>query len=209
MDYGAFKRWVAEIPIFTTQDVVTISGQNPAIVAVSLTRWVRAGQVIRLRRGLYTLSDQERRAPLRAPIIAAALVEPSYLSGVWLLSNDSVVPEAVFMVTSATRGRSVEFENPYGRFAYQRLPERAWFGYGLREVDGQGVLFADPEKALLDTIYWSRSDWKPERFRQERVDGDRINRKRLERYVKRWGEPQLFKSLEAFMHYQQEACPTW
>jgi predicted transcriptional regulator of viral defense system len=209
MKYEELKRWLEKMPTFTSLDVVTLSGQSAESVAVALTRWVSAGRVERLRRGLYTLSANDRKVPLSPAYVASLLVEPSYLSGVWALANLSVIPEAVFTVTSATRSRRVDFENGSGRFTYQRIPERAWFGFSVKEVGGGDVLFANAEKALLDTIYWSRTVWGVERFAQERVKAGRIDVCRLRGYAKKWSAPALLKSVEAFLKFKEEKCLIW
>ena len=197
------------LPVFGASDVVTLSGQDAPSVCVNLHRWAQAGRVERLRRGLYTLSESERGVPLTSAYLASVLVEPSYLSGVWVLSQNSVIPEAVFTVTSATRGRKVHFDNVCGRFAYYRLPECAWFGFSSKEVQGYYILSADCEKALLDSIYWSGSVWGRKRFQQERVDANRLNPHRLNRYAERWGSLKLKRSVAEFKVYKEAQCPTW
>ena len=209
MELMQLKAAVARMPVFSTQDVVTLSGQEPSVVAVALTRWCQSGHLLRLRRGLYALSDTDREVSVSAPVVAAALVEPSYLSGLWSLSQASIIPEAVFVVTSATRGRRVCFNNAFGRFIYERLPLSGWFGFVSRQVNDCEVLFADAEKALLDTIYWSRARWDIARFRQERVDAHRIDLKRLESYVDRWPVRRLLETVAAFKSYKEAACLTW
>lgn len=147
--------------------------------------------------------------PLKKAYLASLLVEPSYLSGVWLLSQFFITPEASFTVTAETKGRKLLFENVYGRFAYFRLPERAWFGFSNQETDGYYTLYAHPEKALLDTIYWSGSTWDTKRFQQERVHAERLNLNRLQSYAKRWGIPKLKQSVAQFAIYKEAACPIW
>jgi predicted transcriptional regulator of viral defense system len=209
MRYEALRAWVEDVPVFSVQDVVTLSGQSTASVAVSLNRWVQSKRVERLRRGLYTLNPSDRNVTLSRAFIASLLVEPSYLSGVWALANNSVIPEAVFSLTSASKGRRVDFSNAYGRYSYRRVPERAWFGFKVKEVNGGNALFADSEKALLDTIYWSRSIWGVDRFKQERVNPDRIHPERLKYYATKWRASLLLKSVDAFFQFKEEKCLTW
>lgn len=209
MTFEGLRNLTEDMPTFTTRDVVTLSGQDASSVAVSLSRWVQCGRIERLRRGLYTLQERERQTPLSPAYLASVLVEPSYLSGLWLLAQNSIIPEAVFTLTSASLGRKLRFENAYGRFSYHRLPERAWFGYTSQEFQGYYLLLADSEKALLDAIYWSGTRWDRQRFRQERVDGNHLNLARLSRYAARWGEGKLKDSLEEFKAYKEEPCLTW
>lgn len=209
MTFETLKELVRDLPVFGARDVVALSEQDSSSVSVNLHRWARVGRIERLRRGLYTLNKTERQVPLTAAYLASVLVEPSYLSGVWVLSQNSVIPEAVFTVTSATPGRKVRFENGYGRFTYHRLPERAWFGFSSKESHGYYALHARCEKALLDAIYWGASVWDRKRFQQERVDAGRLNEVRLNRYAERWGEPKLKRSVAEFKAYKQEPCPIW
>jgi len=209
MKYGKLREWTRELPVFSARDVATLSEQDSSSVLVSLHRWEQKGSIERLRRGLYTLNERDREVPLTPAYLASVLVEPSYLSGVWLLAQHSVIPEAVFTVTSATRGRMVQFENTFGRFVYRRLPERAWFGYAGVEVQGYRVLQADREKALLDAIYWSGLTWDRLRFQQERVNAGRLKERRLQRYAERWGLSRLRRSVAAFEEYRGVTCPTW
>lgn len=209
MEYGRFRKWFKEVPAFSTQDAAILSAQSPPVVAVSLNRWVYSGRIERLRRGLYTLNEDDRNVSIDNALVASLLVEPSYLSGVWALSNYSIIPESVFTVTSATKGRHLDFKNSFGNFSYYRLPERAWFGFKEVKVGGGLVLLADPEKALLDTLYWSRAIWTVDRFRQERVDAARIQPKRLMSYLQKWPIPMLQKSVAAFSQYKEQKCQTW
>lgn len=209
MNFEAFRDLVKGLPTFSARDATTLSEQSASSVAVNLNRWVSSGRIERLRRGLYTLRESDRQARLPIAYLASVLVEPSYLSGVWILSQDSVIPEAVFTITSATRGRKLGFENTHGRFTYQRLPSRAWFGYFSQEIGGYDILIANSEKALLDTIYWSGSSWDRKRFQQERVNADGLNEARLNRYACRWGNPKLEQSLSEFKAYKELTCPTW
>ena len=209
MEYERFRDAVCQLPAFSLRDAVTLSGQSTPSISVHLNRWVRTGRLERLRRGLYTLNTHDRQAPLTKAYLASLLVEPSYLSGVWLLSQLSVIPEAAFTITCATRGRRVRFENSYGRFAYYRLPEKAWFGFSSKETEGYYALYASPEKALLDSIYWSGETWDEKRFQQERLDANRLKTRRLERFAARWGIPKLRDSVDGFIRYKEAPCPTW
>lgn len=209
MNYGELRKWTCQLPVFSAQDVVILSGQDSSSVQVGLHRWTQAGRIERLRRGLYTLNEHDREVALTPAYLASVLVEPCYLSGVWVLSQFSVIPEAVFAVIAATRGRRVQFENAYGRFTYHRLPERAWFGYSSREVQGFCVLQANCEKALLDAIYWSDSYWDQNRFKQERVDARCLNEGRLQQYAEKWGAAKLRRSVEQLKLYKEAACQIW
>jgi hypothetical protein len=73
------------LPWFDLATLVQLSGERRGTLLVQLSRWVRSGVVIALRRGMYTLSPQYRRAQLNPAALAQALYPPSYLSSHWAL----------------------------------------------------------------------------------------------------------------------------
>ena len=59
-------------PWFDLATVTQLSAAPRASVVSQLHRWGRAGKVIALRRGRYTLADRYRRAPLAPATLANA-----------------------------------------------------------------------------------------------------------------------------------------
>jgi len=62
-------------------------------IRVQLSRWMKQGKVIGLRRGMYTLSETYRRTPVIPAMPANALYRPSYFSGLWALVHYDLIPE--------------------------------------------------------------------------------------------------------------------
>lgn len=119
-----------------------------------LVKWVKGGELIRLKKGLYTLSNEDRGVGLSKLLIANILYYPSYISLEYALGYYDMIPEAVFQATSVTPKKTKEFSNEFGGFIYQNMAKELFFGYE-RVKDGNGfdVLIATPEKALLDFFY--------------------------------------------------------
>ncbi|NCC61617.1 MAG: hypothetical protein EOM12_11890 [Verrucomicrobiae bacterium] len=113
-----------------------------------ITRMIHSGALFPLRRGLYAT-----RRDLNPLCLAASMYGPSYISFETALSFYSLIPEAVYEVTSATLKRPVEFHNIFGRFHYRRIPERA-YSIGIERVTESGLpfLIASPTKAVCDRI---------------------------------------------------------
>lgn len=115
-----------------------------------LTRLLKSGALIQIRRGLYVEAGD---APVCA--LAPVIYGPSYLSFEYALSWYGLIPERVTAMTSACYGknRSKRFVTPFGEYTYRDIPEAA-YPYGIRrEMEGVlPFLIADPEKALCDMV---------------------------------------------------------
>ena len=111
------------------------------------------GQLIRLKRGLYVVSDEVSGKPINACLCANHIYGPSYVSLQWALRWYGLIPERVYTMTSITTKRSRMFENALGRFTYGQVkPEYFAIGVNSVEEDGVSFLMASREKALCDMI---------------------------------------------------------
>jgi hypothetical protein len=110
--------------------------------------------VLRIHKGLYTLADEYRKVPIEPAYIAQYLHSPVYVSLQYALSWYHLIPEDVPLVTCVTTGRPKEIHTPLGSFRYRHIKPyyfRAFQSVALST--GEEVMFAFPEKALLDLIY--------------------------------------------------------
>lgn len=119
-----------------------------------ITRLLRQGVIIRVKKGLYVFGEAERRVPIHREILANLIYGPSYVSLEYALQHHGLIPERVEAVTSVTVSRSREFTTPLGRFTYRAVPLAA-FRSGVERVEvelGRAYLLAVPEKALADKL---------------------------------------------------------
>ena len=130
-----------------------------------VNRALKAGELIRLRRGLYVLADRYRRTPVH-PFALAQRIEPgSYVSLESALAWHGWVPEAVHTVTSVLPGRKRKDyrHDRFGLFTYRPLAIGP--GAFLEQVqriqaDGQTFLLAGPLRALLDLVCLKKIEWQ-------------------------------------------------
>ena len=142
-----------EQPLFHT-GLFLAGEQNPAALRVQLSRWVKAGMLYRLRRGVYALAPPYRHVVPHPFLVANHMVRPSYVSLQTALAYHNLIPEAVYTINSITTRRPGRWETPLGRFAFRHVRQSFFFGYHLEEVaPGQHAFVAWPEKALLDLVY--------------------------------------------------------
>lgn len=122
-----------------------------------ITRLLRQGTIVRLKKGLYCHGGAVESGALRKETIANLLYGPSYVSLQSALGHYGMIPEAVHNVTSVTTGKAKRFSTPYGLFAYRAVPSSYyWRGVELQgSSESSAFLMATPEKALADTAYFA------------------------------------------------------
>lgn len=135
------------------------------------------GEIVQIRRGLYTFAAPLRREPLNMGVLANRIYGPSYVSADFALSYYGMIPEKSAVVTSIAMGRSREFANDFGVFSYRYCRSGAYsIGVGLTGEGQNRFLIAAPEKALFDkALYDKRFDGDdPEAYLAEdlRIDLD-------------------------------------
>lgn len=128
--------------------------ESPADVRSQLSRWVRSGRIIRLRRQVYALAAPYRKVAPHPFAAANSLRRSSYVSLQSALAHYGMIPEYVPVTTSVTTGRPEEITNPLGRFLFRHVGVGLFRGFAEVEVSlGQRVLMATPQKALVDLLY--------------------------------------------------------
>ena len=168
-------------------------------------RALAAGEIIRIRRGLYCLAPQYRRSPLNLFAVAQHVYGPSYISLESALSHHGWIPEAVYTVTSASFGESTVFETPVGTFSYTRVPQDSFYAAVDRVPDtasGDIALIARPLKALSDYVYAYRKDWSSsepaiESLRIEPEDLSELSSKEIEEVMHSYRNKRVIRFLSA------------
>lgn len=122
-------------------------------------RAVSAGEVLRLKPGLFLLAPKYRKTHPHPFVVAAFLHSPSHVSLESALAYHGFIPEAVYQVASVTVARSRSFSTPAGFFTFQRVPTsmpRA----GVEAVEvarGAWAFVATPLRAIADLVYLRRT----------------------------------------------------
>ncbi|MBI2343879.1 MAG: hypothetical protein HYV02_06080 [Deltaproteobacteria bacterium] len=156
MNYRKFSEKVNNYNYFKTNVLKNQFG-NFRTFQNQILAWGREGKVHQLKRGLYTLNDDERRVPLSPFLISNILCTPSYVSLESALAYYGLIPERVSQVTAVSPKKTKRFQNYYGAFNYQTLKKEVFFGYDfVQDRQDLSVLVALPEKAILDKVYLDR-----------------------------------------------------
>ena len=118
-------------------------------------RALDSGEVHRLKRGLYVLSEPFRETQPHPFAVAPMLYAPSVISLESALSIHTLIPEAVYQITSTTPKRSYQTSNPLGEFVFNRIPTaNPLAGVEAIKLDDFFWGFvATPFKAIADLVY--------------------------------------------------------
>lgn len=117
---------------------------------------VATGQIIRLKRGLYILSEELTQQPINRFLVANHIYGPSYVSLQTALRYYGLIPEAVYSVQSVTTKASRSFDTPLGMFFYTSAHPQ-WFPIGVQMHTESNIsyLLATPEKAFMDMVQFT------------------------------------------------------
>ena len=124
-----------------------------------IAEWMRRGDLVPLKRGLYVAGPTWRKGDVSLPLVANRLYGPSCVSLEYALFWHGLIPERVYEVTSVCMRRSRVFANALGRFSYVTVPP-GLFPVGVRQEQAserEPFLLAGPEKALCDTVLLTRN----------------------------------------------------
>lgn len=130
-----------------------------------VNRAAAAGELFRLRRGLYVLADRFRSRACH-PFAVAQMMEPgSYVSLQSALAFHGWIPEAVYTTTSILPGRKSRTyrQERFGAFSFHPLAIRTGNFLELvhrTEADGLTFLLASPVRAFMDLVCFRKIAWR-------------------------------------------------
>jgi len=141
--------------VFTIDMIKPILADVYKHPSLKINAMVKKGELLQLKRGIYTFNADYRDRPLNLIAIANLLHKPSYVSFEYALSYHGLIPERVYSITSATSYKSAEYQTEIGNFSYIKVPKKAYslgLDWKFDDIDG-GYLIATAEKALCDKIH--------------------------------------------------------
>jgi len=171
------------VPVFTTLEIASFVPGSADTRYALVKRAIASGDIIRIKRGLYTLSPLYRKGTLNPFSVSQMIVTLSYISLETALSNYGWIPEAVMSITGVTNRASSEFITPVGHFTYEKVPQETLFAGVERVKDDSGNVWfqATPLKALADYVYLYGHNWSSI---QPLVESLRIDRESLNEITK-------------------------
>jgi len=166
------------------------------------TRLLAAGEIIRIKKGLYCFGEPFRKEHISREYLANLIYGPSYISAEYALSYYGLIPERVETITSVTTRRSRNFDTPMGVFSYYMLkPSRYAVGTVFEAYGKIPYLTASPEKALVDKVWSDKrfnglrmndfDDYLSDDLRIDRSDLIKLDHDRLQAIAKAYGSAKI------------------
>jgi predicted transcriptional regulator of viral defense system len=160
------------LPYFTIEGFRQIAGGelvDDAHARTALYRWVKAGHLIALKKGVYMhrrFYEQHRQEAAFASAVSAILLPQSYLSLEYVLQQHGILTETTFPVTAITIKNTRTIVNSLGTFVYRHIQPDLNRGFQIMEAYGVPYAQASVAKALFDYLYLRplATDLEPQRY---------------------------------------------
>jgi predicted transcriptional regulator of viral defense system len=205
---GKIIEVVRKLPVFTLDNLASIE-TNKKYLRVLLSRHVKSGNVIRLKKGMYVTKDyldqieKSGRLHVYAEFLAGILHKPSYLSLEYVLHQHGVITEMPVAVTAIARKKTTSFKTLFGIYQYHSISPALFTGFTTKK-DGDYLIYrASLAKALFDFLYFRKSHLKGwEVIEEMRLNLDMLtpnDKRELAKYVEREGSTRMKDVYELLM----------
>lgn len=171
--------------LFTARTLISlfdIKKENTALIIIG--QLVKTGILEKLEKGKYQLASR----PADTFSLACFLYSPSYISLETALNLHGILSQFPYEITSVTTNKKREKLVAGKAFVYLHLMPSLFWGY-TKQGDS---LVAEPEKALLDMIYFVCKGEK--NIHLDELDLTHINRSKIYRYMKAYPRTRQFIS---------------
>jgi len=136
---------------FSYRDIAREFGLSLGSSRVAASRLVKSGEIIRIKRNFYVLSQKWNYLSIDERFILANLLQvPSYVSLMSALSYYEVTTQVQpNFIESVGYNRTKFIEVKENSFNFSKINRKLYFGF----AKVKGFFIASPEKAFLDALY--------------------------------------------------------
>jgi predicted transcriptional regulator of viral defense system len=133
-----------------TRDIAAFLNITTAHASKMLKRLSLHNHLVHIHRGIWAFPDK-----LDLLILPEYLTMPfpSYISLQTALYHYGMISQLPTVIYAVSLARTKNFSTPVGEFSIHHLDENFFFGFEL--LPGTLIKMATPEKALIDTLYFS------------------------------------------------------
>ena len=146
-------------PIFTTRELSSVSGKSLSAVTQSLNNLKKEGVLFKIYRGVWAKEDAAISPYAVIPYLFPA--HRAYVSFISALHLHGIIEQIPQVTTIASTSHARIIRTSVGVFYAHRISPSFFAGFEWYRKDG-GFLIAEPEKALVDSLYLSA--YKKKRF---------------------------------------------
>lgn len=126
-----------------------------------VTRLVKTGWLIRVRRGLYAISDFSNRGflSLSPYVVANLLVKESYVSFESALAYRGMFDQLTDKIISISKMQYKDLQLNSVEYSFVTVKENLFLGFEDVVIEGHSARIATAEKALIDMVQFHRSKY--------------------------------------------------
>ncbi len=208
MTYREFYKAMHPFVVFSYEDIRGVYG---SVDRRRLYEWSAKGYVIPLIKGHFVFSEFLGVDGLEL-LVSNKIYEPSYVSTEYVMSQHSLIPEAVYTITAVSTRKTNRFSTAAGDYRYRKIKGELFTGYDLMKINiafsgkqtARYVRIACLEKAFFDFIYFRNKSLAGEEIANYRFDGEilaSLDKDRLYAYSQLAGRKSLESTLTNILKY--------
>lgn len=129
----------------SSKEIARLLGISPKSRRVTIWRLTKRGVLTRLRRDLYEVALK----PSDVVAVSNIIYQPSYLSFTYCLGRLGILNQIAYEIEFATPKKTKRLQIRGRSVIFRKISKKLFFGYTLKD----NIFVAEPEKALLDTLY--------------------------------------------------------
>ncbi|MBI5149415.1 MAG: hypothetical protein HZA28_01410 [Candidatus Omnitrophica bacterium] len=199
MNFLEFKTIFENHSVIDARDIVTYFDR---IDRRRLYEWQKKGYILKIINNFYIMSGKSINDQVLRNI-ACRIYQPSYIGLESALAYYNFIPEAVFQIVGITTRRNKTVRTQIGDFRYCSIKNSLFFGYDAVEAGNDRFFISDPEKTLLDFLYFSPFSDKKEVLEAMRLNieeiGRLVNVVKMRNYLKIFSSRKLNKAVRLLM----------
>jgi len=139
--------------VFTTHELCVISGKSSSGVTQALNFLEKEGIILKIYRGIWAEAGNKKLSPYAAiPFLLPR--HRAYVSFISALHLHGLIEQIPQMITLATTAHTKTIRTKIGTYCFHQIHPLLFDGFGWYKGTGS-FLIAEPEKALVDSLYLS------------------------------------------------------
>lgn len=140
-------------PVFTTYELATLSGKSLSTTTQALNFLAREGLIFKIYRGIWGEVGNEHLSPY---VVIPFLLprHRAYVSFISALHLYGIIEQIPQVITLASTAHTKIIDTKIGTFSIHRITPLFFDGFNWYKGTGN-FLIAEPEKALVDSLYLS------------------------------------------------------
>jgi len=181
-------------PVFTTHEAAMLYRSSLSNASKMLKTLERKGLVFKVVRGIWAETGNEKLSPYS--IIPFLLTKNrAYVSFISALHLHGIIEQIPQEITLASIVHTKKIHTKVGTFSIHRIPPSFFDGFDWYKGDGS-FLIAEPEKALIDSLYLSTRKKKQFSYFPELYFPKSFSFKKAARWIKKVPDPRIRSSVE-------------